>query len=173
MTKFLFAAALIALASFTTGKSIAQYHKTIMEGDTKILEGLVTRSDIERDTSFKWFKQNYSLGSADVNAVNAFQQNASKFQVVIFFGTWCEDSQNLLPVFYRLADKSNYPDSSVTLIGVTRDKVAPDNLHKAFNVVNVPTFIVMHNGVEVGRVEEYGKYGQIDKELGEIVSLIK
>ena len=39
------------------------------------------------------------LGAADAAAIAAFQKNAAKFQVVIFAGTWCEDSQNLLPVF--------------------------------------------------------------------------
>ncbi|HAI83817.1 MAG TPA: glycerophosphodiester phosphodiesterase, partial [Chitinophagaceae bacterium] len=40
-----------------------------------------------------------------------------------------------------------------------------------WNIINVPTFIVLdNNGKEVGRVVEYGKYGVIDKELGEIVS---
>jgi hypothetical protein len=34
----------------------------------------------------------------------------------------------------------------------------------------VPTFIVLKNGQEVGRVVEYGKYGMFDKELGEIIN---
>jgi hypothetical protein len=34
----------------------------------------------------------------------------------------------------------------------------------------VPTFIVIKDGKEVGRVVEYGKEGQLDKELGHIVA---
>jgi hypothetical protein len=59
------------------------------------------------------------------------------------------------------------------LIGVDRPKTTLYDLHKAFNVTKAPTFIVMKDGKEVGRVEEYGKLGQIDKELGEIVASIK
>src|SRR5436305_7982858 len=72
----------------------------------KVLKGLLTRADIESDTSFKWFKENMKLGQADATAVSAFEKNSSKFQIVVFAGTWCDDSQNLLPVFYRLIDKS-------------------------------------------------------------------
>src|SRR5437868_6069307 len=140
---------------------------------SKVLKGFLTRADIESDTSFKWFKENMKLGQADVNAVSAFEKNGSKFQVVVFAGTWCDDSQNLLPVFYRLVDKSGYPDSSITLIGVDRPKKTLYNLHNAFHIIDVPTFIVMKDGTEIGRVVEYGKYGQIDKELGEIVSAIQ
>ena len=34
----------------------------------------------------------------------------------------------------------------------------------------MPTFIVMKNGKEVGRVIEYGESGEAMKELGKIVS---
>jgi thiol-disulfide isomerase/thioredoxin len=139
----------------------------------KVLKGFLHRSDIESDTSFKWFTENMKFGHADDAAVTAFQKNASKFQMIIFGGTWCDDTQNLLPVFYRLVDRSGYPDSSITLIGVDRAKTALYNFHILFHVTEVPTFIVMKDGKEVGRVVEYGKYGQIDKELGEIVNSIQ
>jgi thiol-disulfide isomerase/thioredoxin len=145
-------------------------YETINAINEITLKGLLSRKVLESDTTFKWFKNNYALGMADASAVQAFQQRKDKIHVVIFGGTWCEDTQNLLPVFYRLADKSGLPDSSITLIGVDRNKQTLDNLSGAFNIVNVPTFIVMHDGKEIGRVVEYGKYGQIDKELGEIVN---
>ncbi len=167
----LFIAVLFAACS-TACFSQAESHpyQTIMDGQTKILKGLLKRSDIENDTSFKWFPQNYNLGMADAAAVAAFQKNGNRFRIVVFGGTWCEDTQNILPGFYRLVDKSNYPDSNITLIGVDRKKTTLDNLSSAFQIKSIPTFIVMKDGKEVGRVVEYGKYGQVDKELGEIVA---
>ena len=40
----------------------------------------------------------------------------------------------------------------------------------AFNVVNVPTIIVMKDGKELGRVVEYGNTGKWDKELADILN---
>lgn len=145
-------------------------YETIKANNEVTLKGLLNRSVIEKDTTFHWFKDNYALGMSDASAIEAFHQKKDKFHVVIFGGTWCEDTQILLPVFYRLADKSGLPDSSITFIGVDRNKQTLDNLSGAFNITSVPTFIVMHDGKEAGRVVEFGKYGQIDKELGEIVS---
>ena len=147
-----------------------QLYEVSRDAEAKILKGFISRSLIQDDTSFGWFNKNYALGQADAAAVTAFQQKAASFQVLVFGGTWCHDTQNLLPVFYRLVDKSGYPESSITLIGVDRAKTSLQNLHHVFHITNVPTFIIMKDGKEAGRVVEYGKYGQIDKELGEIVN---
>ena len=148
----------------------AQPYTVTITSKEKILKGLLNRSVIENDTTFKWFTDNYKLGRVDAPAVEAFKKNGTKVNMIIFGGTWCEDTQNLLPQWYRLADSAHFPDSSITLIGVDRNKKTLDNLSDAFHITNVPTFIMMKDGKEVARVVEYGKYGQIDKELGEIVN---
>ncbi len=56
---------------------------------------------------------------------------------------------------------------------LTEAKKTLHHLAEAFQVTNVPTFIVLKNGKEIGRVVEYGRYGMIDKELGEIVNANK
>jgi thiol-disulfide isomerase/thioredoxin len=174
MKNLLFAVLMCIFLLSCAAKKVAveQVHtyETIMDGTTKIEKGLLKRSDLDADTSFKWFQQNYHLGSADASAVSAFEKNKDSFQLVVFFGTWCEDSQNLVPAFYRLIDKSGYDEKNITLIGVDRSKATLDNLNKAFHITRVPTFIVMHNGKEVGRVVEYGKSGVMDKELGDVVA---
>ena len=142
----------------------------VKDSADKVLKGYINRGVLERDTAFKWFAENLKYGTADANAVEAFKKNAANFSVVIFGGTWCHDTQNLLPVFYRLVDKSGYPESKVTIVAVDRAKTAPDDLQKTYNVTNVPTFIILEKGKEIGRVVEYGKEGQVDKELGEIVA---
>lgn len=177
MYKLLTALALLVTAGSASaqapGTADTAHHayEIVQDTETVVLKGLLNRKDLEADpVHFKWFTENRKYGRADEAAVQAFKQKGSQFQVVIFGGTWCHDTQNLLPVFYRLADLAGYADDQVTLIGVDRAKTTLDNLHKAFHITNVPTFIVMKDGKEVGRVVEYGKYSQIDKELGEIVS---
>ncbi|MBV9963871.1 MAG: thioredoxin family protein [Parafilimonas sp.] len=136
----------------------------------KVLRGLITRADIEADTSFSWFKKNYNLGKPDASAVAAFKQHAGNFHVLIFCGTWCPDTQNLLPQFYRLTDAAHYADSSITLIGVDHAKTTLNNLHSTFHLIDVPTFIILKDGKEVGRVVEYGESGDAMHELGQIAA---
>ncbi|MEP6682415.1 MAG: thioredoxin family protein [Parafilimonas sp.] len=145
------------------------YQTSYDDKHRKVLRGLLTRSDMENDTAFRWFKENYKLGKPDASAVAAFKQHGNDFHVLIFGGTWCPDTQNLLPQFYRLTDAAGYADSSITLIGVDHSKTTLDNLNTTFHLVNVPTFIILKNGKEVGRVVEYGESGEAMKELGKMV----
>jgi len=160
--------AVILLTSCTVSKKNG--YTATQDGDDKVLVGKINRELIEADTSFPWFKTNMKYGTADANAVKVFSEKKDNFSMVVFGGTWCHDTQNLLPVFYKLIDKSGYHASKITLIGVDKKKQTISNLHKKYNIVNVPTFIIFNNKMEeVGRVVEYGKLGQIDKELGQLV----
>ena len=139
----------------------------------KILKGSINRVLIENDTSFAWFKENMKWGQADENAVAAFKQKGKQFKLIIFGGTWCEDTQNILPKIYRVVDQSGYPEKNIALIAVDRKKQTINNLHVVYKITNVPTIIVMKDGKEIGRVVEYGKSGSAEKDLAEIVQSIK
>ena len=151
-----------------TPQAFHAYQVSYDSKNRKVLRGLISRSDIENDTSFSWFKKNYNLGRPDTKTVAAFKLHADDFKMLVFAGTWCPDTQNLLPEFYRLTDAAGYADSNITVIGVDHDKTTFDNLEKTFHIVDVPTFIVMKQGKEVGRVIEYGESGEAMKELGKI-----
>ena len=84
-------------------------------------------------------------------------------------GTWCEDSQFIIPKFYLLLDAAGFSQDRVTLIGVDRKKQTLSHLTEALNITNVPTIIVLKNGKEAGRVIEFGKNGLFDMELGDIL----
>ena len=102
--------------------------------------------------------------------MQAFTANKDTIHILAFGGTWCGDTKYILPKFFALTDAAGFPQSRVTLLGVDHSKKTIQHLAEAFEVTNVPTFIVMKNGKEIGRVVEYGKYGMFDKELGEIIS---
>lgn len=144
-------------------------YTVVSDTETKVLRGVISRSLIENDTTFGWFKENMQLGMADEAAVNVLSKHKDHFSFIVFGGTWCHDTQNLLSKFYRMIDKSGFPADKVSLVGVDRDKTAPHDLHLKWKITNVPTFLVLKDGKEVGRVVEYGKTGNIEKELSDII----
>ena len=89
---------------------------------------------------------------------------------MVFGGTWCEDTRDLLPKFFVLLDAAGYTNDQVTIIAVDHHKKSINHLPEDMHLTNTPTFIVLKDGKEVGRVLEHGKTGHWDKEIGEIVS---
>ncbi|MBD0296897.1 MAG: thioredoxin family protein [Flavisolibacter sp.] len=136
----------------------------------KILKGFITKNELASDTAFRWFAENQKGYTPEQNALQALRQNKDAVHILAFGGTWCGDTKYILPKFFMLADAAGISPDHITLLGVDHNKKTIQHLSEAFNIINVPTFIVLKNGQEVGRVVEYGKYGMFDKELGEIVA---
>lgn len=135
---------------------------------SRILKGIISRDILAADTSFKWYSQNLKPYTGKDAA--EFGKHKDSIQLVIFVGTWCEDSHVVIPKLFPFFDAAGFSNDRITLIGVDRNKKSISHITDAFNVINVPTVIVMKEGKELGRVVEYGKYGMVEKELTEIVS---
>ncbi len=149
-----------------------QYEVLIEKPNEKTLKGIISREVLQSDTSFKWYAENLKGYGPNALALEELKKNKDSVQLLVFMGTWCEDSHNIIPKFYSLLDAAGFPQDRVTLIGVDREKKTLSHLAEALNVKNVPTIIVMKNGKEAGRVVEFGKYGLFDKELGEIINSV-
>jgi thiol-disulfide isomerase/thioredoxin len=154
--------------------SIAQaQYEVSKDGQDKILKGIISRDLVANDTAFKWYKPSQAGYKPNEEAVKALKAKSNAIELLVFGGTWCEDTKNILPKFFALTDAAAFSQDHVTLIGVDRNKKTISHLVEALGVVNVPTFIVMKNGKELGRVVEYGKTGAWDKELGDIINSAK
>ena len=139
----------------------------------KVLKGFVTRKELATDSSFAWFAKNTKDYKPDASALAALKGAKDSIYVLAFGGTWCHDTQFILPKFYTLADAAGLAPDHITLVGVDHNKKTVQHLSETFNVINVPTFIVLKNGQEIGRVVEYGKKGMWDRELGEVITASK
>ena len=168
MKKILLSA--IALISFQyifaqTGLEVSR------EADgTKILKGFIIKKELAADTAFGWYGQNAKGYTPAADVLKQYSTNKDSVNLIIFGGTWCGDTKILLPKFFTTTDAAGFPESRITLIGVDRSKKTLYNLTEAFGITNVPTFIVMKNGKEIGRVVEYGKMGSPDKEVAQIIA---
>jgi thiol-disulfide isomerase/thioredoxin len=138
--------------------------------EKKLLYGIVSLNDIKGDTSFTWYAEALRYYKPNAPLVKALKEKAGQFTLLLFTGTWCHDSQQITPKYFACLEAAGISDSAYSIIATDRDKRTIANLHHVFGVVNVPTIIVLRNGKEVGRIEEYGKTGLPDQELAVIIS---
>jgi thiol-disulfide isomerase/thioredoxin len=134
-----------------------EVNKTVAE-DKKpeeiMLAGKITKSDLQKDQYAEWFnvgEENYIPKNEDLSALKNHEQN---YEIKIFMGTWCGDSKEQVPHFYKILKQINFDLSKTTLIAVDRTKTTPDHLEKDLSITNVPTFIFYKNGKEIHRIVE-------------------
>ena len=169
MKKFFIAIVFIVSGALSFAQSQFEISKDPENGN-KVLKGILSKNDIVNDTAFGWFAENQKNYIPHAGAVEALKKNINTIQLVAFSGTWCSDSKYVIPKFFSLLDAAGFPQDRLTLIGTDRNKKTLSHLAEAFNIINVPTLIVMKDGKEIGRVVEYGKYGVFEKDLAEIIN---
>jgi thiol-disulfide isomerase/thioredoxin len=167
--KIIFPVLLLAICGLAVGQSPYISTPDPQHPDQHILNGIITKYALENDATYGWYNssgQNYKPSDA---VLNTMKEAAGKVKFVVFGGTWCEDTQFVLPKFFKLQELSGYPDAGISFFATDRNKKTVGGIADAFKIINVPTIIVMKDGIEVGRVVEYGKTGQWDKELAELI----
>lgn len=86
-------------------------------------------------------------------------------EVRVFLGTWCEDSRRELARLWRALDATGgEPGFAISYIAVDRSKTEPRAEIGDTEVLYVPTFVVLKEGVEVGRIIESSP-GGIERDL--------
>jgi len=162
MKHLLLIAIIIGLGILTRAES---EYSVSSDGTHKILKGLISRDMLEKDTAFSWFHHNLRSYTPDASTVAIVHSNAGQLQFLVFTGTWCEEAQYILPRFYSLLDAAAIRADQVTLIGVDPSKKTVRNLTEEMHITAIPTFIVLKNGREIGRISPTSKDSPWDKEL--------
>jgi hypothetical protein len=124
------------------------------ENGAVVYKGQCTFEDLQKESSFGWLDRGTNAYKPDSNAVKYLKKHLGGYDLVILMGTWCEDSQNLLPKLRKTLQAAAYPMSKLSMYGVDRAKTAKNVEHRLYKLEKVPTIVVYKNYMEVGRIVE-------------------
>ncbi len=119
-----------------------------------LLRGKITFDNLLHETSFKWLETGAQAYQPDRNVVDELSKLAVDYRFVVFAGTWCQDTKDLLPKFYKVLLEAGIDLRAVEMYGVNRSKEALNIESTLYGIKNVPTIIVMHQYREIGRIVE-------------------
>ena len=128
---------------------------------TDDLEGKTT---VEAIKQYYWFDKSYSNAVFDEALINKIKTAINQYQIIVFGGSWCTDTQYNVPEFVRLLDQVNYDKSKLTLYFLNRKKTSKEGFEKNYKIENVPTVILLKDGKEIARIVEDPKE-RYDKDL--------
>jgi len=126
-----------------------------MEPSTWLL-GYIDPALFSRFPHSEWYTSVYDTYQPDQEIIGKMSI-ADKEQVLIqiVMGTWCSDSRREVPRFMKIMDLWGFNKDNITIIGVDDTKLAPIGGYEDLGIERVPTFIIMENKVEKGRIIEY------------------
>lgn len=131
--------------------SIIFFSSLISFGQTEML-GPLTREDILKNLP-DWQEITASYNPKQ-EAIEQLKASSQFIQVEIYLGTWCPDSQAHVSAYFKILDIVNNPLLQTTYIGVPRDKLKREPYIQGKNIIKLPTFIVLIDGQEKGRIIE-------------------
>ncbi len=119
----------------------------------EMLVGAITREGLQKMGT--WFDEEYNAYIPDSSAIKILEENRNILpDIFVVLGTWCGDSREHVPHFYKIIDLAGYPEEKVFAVSVDRLKKGGDFCLTDFEITLVPTFILSRNGSEIGRIIE-------------------
>lgn len=138
--------------------------------DGKMLLGNQLKEKFLEAPYSDWYVKEHDEYALDQKAINELKKaKINSYNLVVFMGTWCEDSHRDFPRLMKILEEVKYPESKLTIIAVNRKKESPTGDEVRYNVQRVPTIIVERYGKEIGRIIEMPTTGYVERDLVEIL----
>lgn len=130
-----------------------------LETENPFLLGKIDKNGLTSENYNTWFSKNYEDYKPDKASIEEISKSLKDYQITLFMGTWCGDSKQEVPKFYKILEACNYPMEQLNVIAVSRKpymyKKSPNHDEAGLNIHRVPTFIFYKNRKEVNRIVEH------------------
>lgn len=164
---------ILVFVLFITYANAQELNRTKIDekSQMEVLIGLCNRDGLKSNLFKTYYESEYASYTPDATTIASLKTSLANknIKVTIVMGSWCGDSQEQVPRFYKIIDALGFADTNVTLYCVDRtkktDKGETDNL----NITLIPTFIFYKDGKEIGRITETPK-ATLEKDMLEIIS---
>ncbi|HSG67605.1 MAG TPA: thioredoxin family protein [Bacteroidales bacterium] len=148
-----------SLLIFSTGIAACgqEINKRIMDPrfGTEVMVGYCDREGLQGDEEFGLsFNDEYSSYETDDATMKEIRRHRKGIDIVLVLGSWCSDSQEQVPRFFRILDDAHIKEKSMTIICVDGKKQCSDIDMTPYGIEFVPTIIFYRKGTEIGRIVE-------------------
>ena len=152
---------IILLSIFTTVLFVTTSYSQTMNNmvqdtalDQEVLIDYCDRMGLESGEFGTYYKLEYDDYQLNDSLVKLIGESINDFNITIVFGSWCSDSEQQVPHFYKILDQAGYDNSRLKIIAVNRQKNTEEVHIEDLKIELVPTFIIYRSGDEIGRIIE-------------------
>lgn len=149
--------------------ALMPHRRTQQSAAKPILTGWLTQQQIFKQIQeYQQEKNQYQPAAESLEQLAKFSTDV---QIVVFLGTWCSDSQREVPRFLKIMELAQNPHLAYKLLGLDRSKRDAGGLAEQHQIEFVPTFVVLHEDKEIGRIVETPVVS-IEQDLVEILAAL-
>jgi hypothetical protein len=137
----------------------------------EVLIGMCNRDGLKSELFKTYFNTEYASYVPDATTINNIKTSVANknIKITIVMGSWCGDSQEQVPRFYKIIDGIGFTENNISLICVDRSKKSDKGETDSLGITLVPTIIFYKDGKEIGRITETPKT-TLEKDFLEILS---
>jgi len=135
---------LLGGALLLTSLSWAQTSKT-----DKVIKGRIEMKTFMNDQDLAWFYHGVNAYTPNDKMVDYIKSNRGKYNIIALIGTWDETSRQLLPKLYKTMILAS-SEEQIMMWGA--DEKLQTDAPTDYKLKKVPTFIIMKDGKEEGRL---------------------
>jgi hypothetical protein len=96
----------------------------------------------------------------DLEAADRLVQAIAGAEVVIYLGSWCDDTRRELARLWWALDSLGVEEPpQLTYVAVDRSMTEPTDQVAGVDLIRVPTIVVGRGGIELGRIVEESPHG--------------
>ncbi len=129
------------------------------DGDKPYLLGKIDKNGLTSENYNTWFSENYNNYEVDETAIIPLTSELKNCNITLFMGTWCGDSKQEVPKFFKILEACNFPMKQLNVVALSNKpnlyKQSPQHEEAGLNIHRVPTFIFYKNGIEINRIVEH------------------
>jgi hypothetical protein len=119
----------------------------------EMLYGEISEEQLYFD--FPVWKQMTEAYQPDSTVLGNVPVMKNSYQIMVFLGTWCSDSELQVPFFFSVMDELKDKISfDLQMWAVDRRKKLKNDIPQRYGIKRVPTFIFELEGQEIGRIVE-------------------
>jgi thiol-disulfide isomerase/thioredoxin len=170
ITNIVAVSSLVLAAQNYNAQKVVVNREVETQSDGKMLLGNQLKEQFLKAPYADWYVKEHDEYAIDPKAISELKKaKINTYEIIVFMGTWCEDSHRDFPRLMKILEELKYPENKLTIIAVNRKKESPTGDEGLYNIQKVPTIIVQKYNKEIGRIIEMPTTGYIERDLVEIL----
>jgi len=170
ITNIVAISSLLLAAQQLSAQKVVVNREVETQKDGKMLLGNQLKEQFLKAPYADWYVKEHDEYALDQKAISELKkEKIGTYDIIVFMGTWCEDSHRDFPRLMKILEAVNYPENKLNIIAVNRKKESPTGDESLYNLQKVPTVILKRYGKEIGRIVEMPTTGYIERDLVQIL----